>query len=211
MSNRYARILAAGSAAVLMTVLGVTAAVASGTWTIQPGGSIQGKAISGWTIHDDSDGQRILCVTTFSGTLRSGSGLPGADAGSLSAVSFSKCKWYGGRAAVQAAGLPWQVNFSRYNPATGQALGTISHIRLTGSSGGCRFVIAGPTAGSPGRNAFRYVNSTGRLIMVLGSPIHFYDHFYDVSTGCHGWLNDGDGVSLEPRYTLSLKQAITSP
>jgi hypothetical protein len=208
MSYRHARVLAAGGAAVLMAALGATAAAASGTWTVQPGGSIQAKAHLFFTIHDDSDFQTILCATTFSGALQSGSGLPGAGVGSLSAVSFRKCQIGSRRYAVQAVDLPWQVNFSRYNAAKGVARGTISHIRITESADGCSFVIAGPTVGSPGRNAFRYANSTGRLFMVNPSGNM---HFYGVSTGCHGAFHDGDSVSLQSRYTLSPKQAITSP
>ena len=133
MSYRCARILAAGGAAVLVAALGVTAAVASGTWTVQPGGSIKARA-HGFAIHDDTNGHEILCVTTFSGTLRSGSGLPGAAVGSLSAVSFRSRQFGSARYAVQAADLPWQVNFSRYNAATGMTHGTITHIRITESS-----------------------------------------------------------------------------
>jgi hypothetical protein len=44
MTNRYARILAAGGAAVLAVTLGIPAALAAGSWSIQPGGSVQAKA-----------------------------------------------------------------------------------------------------------------------------------------------------------------------
>jgi hypothetical protein len=78
MSNRYARILASGCAAVLVAALGVTAALAAGTWTIQPGDGIQAKAMTDRvTITDTTTGTLLKCrSSTASGTLKSGSGLP---------------------------------------------------------------------------------------------------------------------------------------
>ena len=53
MSIRYARILIAGGAALLVAALGVPAALAAAaakTWTVQPGGAITAAAgkIAGW-------------------------------------------------------------------------------------------------------------------------------------------------------------------
>ncbi len=91
MSNRYARILAAGCAAVLAATLGVTPALAAATWTIKPGGAI--TATSGKVaVTDTTTGQVLACSSaSASGTLKRGSGLPGSHAGSLSAVGFTNC------------------------------------------------------------------------------------------------------------------------
>ena len=79
MSNRYARIMAAGGAAVLVAALAVPAALAAaiaGTWTVQPGGAI--TEMSGpVTVSDTMTGPFRCVSSTASGTLKSGSGLPG--------------------------------------------------------------------------------------------------------------------------------------
>ena len=219
MSNRYARILAAGGAAVLMAALGVPAALAAAAvknWTVQPGGAIQAQAISGrpthFTFTDTTTGTATPCVSsTASGTLRSGSDLSGADAGSLSAVSLGRCVGpLGGPIFIpKAGGLPWHVNLSSYNAAKGVVWGTVSHIRITMSSAqGCGMAIDGTSVGSLGRVTFRYADSTGRLTVLTT----FGDlHFYDVSDGCLGLFHDGDPATLSATYTVSPKQAITSP
>ena len=63
MSNRYARILAAGGAAVLVAGLGVTTALAAATaktWTVQPGGAVHAKS-GRFTIKDTTTGSVITC------------------------------------------------------------------------------------------------------------------------------------------------------
>ena len=216
MGNRYARILAAGGAAALALTLGVPAALASGTWTIQPGGGIQ--AASGkLTLSDTTTRQTLNCASsTVSGKLKSGSGRPGFHAGSLSAVSFVTCTSPGVRTVnlprrftftLQAGGLPWHVNFSAYDAAEGVARGTISHLHLALSGAGCAAMIDGTSATADnGRAAFKYTDSTGALRLTTGGNLHWYD-----VSGCLGLVNDGDRAALSAIYTLSPKQAITSP
>jgi hypothetical protein len=36
-------------------------------------------------------------------------------------------------------------------------------------------------------------------------------HYYDASPGCLGLVNDGDTAALSITYTVTPKQAITSP
>jgi hypothetical protein len=211
MSNRCARILAAGGAAVLAVTLGVAAALAAGTWTIQPGGGIQATASERVvTLRDTTTSSPIYCTSTATGTLRSGSGLPGFRVGSLSAVSFHPCTYSSSLVAfVRAGGLPWHVNLSSYNAATGVARGTLSHVHLTTSGSGCTAMIDG-TSGTAdnGQVAFRYTGSTGQLtLLATGGDLHFYD----VSTGCLGYFNSGDPAALSATYTLTPKQAISSP
>lgn len=105
--------------------LSMPEAVAAGTWNIQPGGGIKAKASSGQiTITDRTTGTLFTCVrSTASGTVKSGSGLPGSHAGSLSAVRFPTCEAGPLPMTVQAGGLPWHVNLSAYNAATGVARG----------------------------------------------------------------------------------------
>jgi hypothetical protein len=216
MSNRYARILAAGGAAVLVAALGVTTALAAATaktWTIQPGGGVQAKAMTdGVTLIDATTGTLLKCLsTTASGTLKSGSGLPGADAGSLSAVSIGHCFGPGGGPTFvpKPAGLPWHVNLSSYNAADGVARGTISHLAITVTGNGCSLVIDGTSAtGSDGWVRFTYSDSTGRLTVLATSGNL---HYYDVTAGCLGLFDSGDRARLGATFTVTPKQAITSP
>jgi len=209
MSNRYTRILAAGAAAVLAATVGVPAALAAGTWTVQPGGGVQ--ATSGLVnIRDTMTGTLLTCVrSAASGTVKSGSGLPGSQAGSLSVVRFPICNAGPVPMTVQAGGLPWHVNLSSYNAATGVARGTIGHVRLTTSGSGCTTVIDGTSAtADDGRVVFRYTDSTGQLkLLTTSSNLHYYD----VSKGCLGIVNDRDPATLSATYTVTPKQSITSP
>jgi hypothetical protein len=208
MSNRYARVLTAAGAAVLVAALGVPVALAAGTWTVQPGGGIQ--AMSGrLAVKDTATGTVVTCVSSSaSGTLRNGSGLPGFHAGSLSAVSSVQCDGPGGpRFTLQAGGLPWHLNFTTYNAAKGVAQGTIGKIHIAVS--GCASVIIDGTGATAhdGRVAFRYADSTGRLkVLTAGGNLHFYG-----TNGCLGLFGNGDPATFSATYTVSPKQAITSP
>jgi hypothetical protein len=210
MSNRYARILAAGGAAVLTATLAAAPALATTTWTIRPGGAITATS-SRFTLKDTKTGAALPCASaTSSGTLKRGSGLPGSHAGSLSAVGFTDCLGPGYRDirfTLQATDLPWHLNLSSYDAAAGVVTGTVSHIQLT-LSGTCSAVIDGTSGtASDGRVRFTYTDSTGRLT-VLATTGNL--HFWNVSA-CLGLFNDGDRATLGGAFTVSPKQAITSP
>jgi hypothetical protein len=212
MSNRYARILAAGGAAVLVAGLGVTtawAAATTKTWTIQPGGAIK-AASTQFTFTDATTGTVTVCRSSAaSGTLKSGSGLPGSHAGSLSAVSILTCSGAAGpRYTLQAGGLPWRVNFSSYNAGKGVAEGTVSHLHIAVNGTGCTARIDGTgAAADDGQVTFKYTDSTGQLkVLTTGGNLHFYD-----VAGCLGIFDNGNPATLSATYTVTPKQAITSP
>jgi hypothetical protein len=212
MSNRYARILAAGGAAVLLAALAAAPALAATTWTIQPGGAI--AATSGkFDFKDRKTGTVLTCTSvTASGKLKRGSGLPGSRAGSLSAVSFPRCAGPGRSDFIvtfQATDLPWHVNFSSYDGATGVVTGTVSHIQIMVSGVGCTFVIDGTSGtASDGAVRFTYTDSTGDLtVLATGGNLHVWN----VSSGCLGIVDTGDGAALGAAFTVSPKQTITSP
>ena len=70
---RYARPMIAGSAAVLVAMLGATAAFAATTWTIRPGGAVTATAVQA-SFKDTRTGSNQTCQSmTASGTLKSGS------------------------------------------------------------------------------------------------------------------------------------------
>ena len=185
--------------------------MAATTWTIQPGGAITATSSGRVTFKDITDGSTVNCVSsTASGTLKRGSGLPGSRAGSLAAVDFTTCSNPAGpKFAPQPADLPWHVNLSSYDAATGVLTGTVSHLQIPVSGSGCNFVIASTSGtASDGRVRFSYIDSTGRLtVLSTGGNLHSWN----VSAGCLGGFNDGDRATLAATFTVGPKQAITSP
>jgi hypothetical protein len=215
MRNAPARLLLAGSAAMLTAALGTTTALAATTWTITPGGAFTAKSGRA-PIRDPNVGELMTCASlTASGTLKSGSGLPGSGAGSVSAVSFFQCTnpftegvMSARRTAfvLTATGLPWHLNLASYG--NGVATGTISHMRITLTGPGCKAVIDG-TGGTArdGHVRFRYSNATGRLtVLTSGSGLQFFDVL-----GCAGQINDGDPITIYAKFAVTPEQAITSP
>jgi hypothetical protein len=73
---------------------------------------------------------------------------------------------------------------------------------------GCTAVIDGTSGtASDGTVKLRYTNSTGRLrLLTTGGNLHFYN-----VRGCAGLVNTGDPATISARFTVSPKQAITSP
>jgi hypothetical protein len=192
---------------------------AAQTWTVQPGGAITAAA-GKITLTNSAPGHPVTCVSSkATGTLRSGSGLPGTEIGSLSAIRFATCAYRVSNMletilTVRPGGLPWQVNFTSYNAATGVVRGTLSHVALTvavvSTPPGCHATVGGTSAtAGDGRVAFRYADGTGKLtVLATGGNLHYYDvrscRFYP---GFH----DGAPATLSATFTVSPQQAITSP
>ena len=149
-------------------------ALAATTWTIKPGGAITATSSGRFTLKDARTGTMLPCYSaTASGTLKHGSGLPGSRVGSLSAVGFTNCLAPGisnsdVRLTLRATDLPWHVNLSSYNAATGVVHGTVSHIQITQTGPpGCTAVIDGTSGtASDGQVRFTYTDSTGQLTLL---------------------------------------------
>jgi hypothetical protein len=215
-STRCARILFAACAAALVAALGVTTALAATTWTIRPGGAVTAKSGTA-TVNDTKVGGLFTCTSLSArGTLKTGSGLPGSRAGSISAVDFGRCTsplgrfrapWIAIVWTVRATGLPWQVNLG--SDDRGVVRGTISHMQIKVSFVSvCSAVIDGTSGtATDGAVRFRYTNGTGRLtVLATGGNLHAYN-----VSGCAGLVNNGDPVTISATFTLNPKQAITSP
>jgi hypothetical protein len=204
---RYALPLIAGSAAVLAAILGATAAFAATTWTIKPGGAISSTATS---VHfkDTKTGSIFTCSSVaFSGTLKSGNGLSGSGAGSISAATFTTCTGpLGVTFAITPKDLPWHLNLSSYSG--GVALGSISHMQIMLAGPSCQSMISGTSVtANNGHVRFSYANGTGRLTtLTTGGNLHFYN-----VTGCAGLFNSNDPLTISGTFPLSPKQKITSP
>lgn len=213
MSNRYVRILVAGSAAVLVAALVGPAAVAAATattWTVQPGGAITAAAGS-LTLTDTKSGVFDRCTSsTMSGTLTAGSGLPGSGIGSISMTAF-RCCGHICSPDLTPRGLPWHLNLVSYDAATGVSRGTISHLKITFVGYpdlGCHAVVKGTSSSTPdGVVAVSYAKQTGQLkILPHGGTLHWY-HISD----CAGLIHNGDTATLSATFAVSPRQVITSP
>ena len=207
MSMRYARPLIAGSAAVLVATLGATAALAATTWTIRPGGAVTATATAAG-FRDTKTRSIFTCQSVaISGRLKSGSGLAGSDAGSVSAVTFTHCTSpLGVTFTLTPKDLPWHLNLS--GDSGGVVTGSISHMRSDLSGPSCSAVIDGTSAtASDGRLNFSYADGTGRLAtLTTGGSLHFYD-----VKGCLGLFDSNDPLTVGATFPLSPKQSITSP
>jgi hypothetical protein len=213
MSNRYARILAVGAAAVLVATLdgpAALAAVTASTWTVQPGGAINATAGS-LTLMDTKDGVSDTCVSLrMSGTLKAGSGLPGSGIGSIGKLAYNGCGHIGSP-DLAFRSLPWHLNLASYDAATGVSRGTISHLKITFVAYpniSCHAVVNGTSSSTPdGMVAVTYASQTGTLtILRHGGTLHWH-HI----RGCAGLIRDGDTATLSATFTVSPHQDITSP
>jgi len=142
---------------------------------------------------------------------QAGSGLPGTGIGSLTTAAYSKCAAGGlNEATLTARGLPWQLNLTSYDQHTGVARGTISHLQIGAAAilHQCNAVINGSSGTAPdGVAPVSYASRTGTLKILPGGDLHWYR----VSHDCEGIVRDGDAATLSASYTISPRQAITSP
>jgi hypothetical protein len=203
-SSRAARTLLAAAAAALTLSAGSSPAAVAG-WTVSPGGSFTGKAGTTELLNTTTGNAAIICASsTVQGTLKSGSGLPGAGIGSITMARFRR-----GCFTLTAGRLPWKVNARSYQPGTGTTAGTITgvHLRFTDPTF-CDFTADGTSAtAGDGTVRFRYTNGTGKLQVIrAGSILHFYQ-----VQGCGGAFHDGDTAALSGTYMITPAQTITSP
>ena len=188
---------------------GSSAAGAAATWTVRPGGAITAKA-GKTTLIDTRNGNTLTCTpSTMSGTLKGGGGLPGTGIGSLTTAAYT-CPTPIFSYRLTPRGLPWHLNLASYDPRSGVARGTISHLQLAFAIPEvfCSALIggaSGPVSG--GVVAITYSNQTGRLkILPTGGTLHWYD-----PDRCDHLIRNGDPAALAASYALSPPQTITSP
>ena len=209
MRKRYARSLFAVPAAVLAPILGAAAVLAAATWTVRPGGPVSMKS-GKFTLTDTATSAALTCPSSaLSGTLKSGSGLPGTGIGSITTVHSIECPSpLGPTWILMARDLPWHLNAWSYTAMTGVVTGSLSHLQIAFSGPSCTAVIDGTSGtASDGTVKVRYTNSTGLLkLLTTGGNLHFYN-----VRGCAGLVITGDSATLSATFTVSPKQAITSP
>lgn len=177
-----------------------------GTWTVGPGGSFTGSAGTA-KVTDTTTGYTITCTSSrLTGSLKSGTGLPGSAIGTITALDFSNCTAEGLTLSVSSGPVTYKINASSYAP--GVTRGTLTKVHFAVSSSVCNAVIDG-TSGTAdnGKVKFTFTNKTDTLqIITTGSTLHFSD-----VTGCLGSISIGDGAKVGGSYKLTPAQTITSP
>jgi hypothetical protein len=207
-----AAVLAAGPGTTLAAGPGTTSSVTSAakTWTVHPGGAITATA-GQTTLTDTKTGASASCASSsMSGTLRPGSGLPGAGIGMITAAAFHCRPTPIGYYKLMPRGLPWRLNLSSFDQGTGTSSGTISHVQLAFSLFGtpCSAVINGTSGtAADGVVAITYSNH-GATLKTLpgGNDLHWYH-----VQGCEGVVANGDPATLSAVFVISPAQTISSP
>ena len=203
------RILFTGGATALAVgaSAGVALAVAI-TFTISPGGAITAKA-GKTTLTDKNTGSVLTCVSSSSsGTLKKGSGISGANLGSITKLSFSTCTGpLNLHFTVANSNFPWKLSGTSFNASTGVTTGFINGIKSKLSGPSCSANVAGTSATTPGKVKVTYTNSTGKLkVLTTGGTLHVWN-----VSGCAGLINSGDTTLFSGSYTVTPKQTIKSP
>jgi hypothetical protein len=206
--GRSAALTGAATAAVIGLGVGVAVAVNAITFTITPGGSITASAGT-TSLKDVNTGSTLSCKSSSAtGTLKTGSGIGGANIGSITALSVNNCTGpLGLTFTVTSSGFPWTLSGASFNATSGVTTGHIAGIKATLSGPSCSASVAGATATTPGKVKVTYTNSTHKLKVTAGGGTL---HAWNVS-GCAGLINTGDATQFTGTYTVSPAQTITSP
>lgn len=186
----------------------VALATTATTWTVTPGGAFTGTLPAGKVIQfkDVTTNGGVSCtVSSLSGTLKSGSGLPGRGIGAITGVNQP------GHCSVTmsvAFGSNLGLNARSYNATTGVVAGRLTKIQVhftVTSPVNCSLVVDGTSdTADNGFVPFRYNNATHVVKTIKGGNLHVYD------SNCPG-LNDGDQAAFISTYAVSPAQTITSP
>jgi hypothetical protein len=201
---RSALLTAAGVALTICLAAASSAATAGATWTITPGGKITGNGTA--MLGDPGAGANITCASHLRGSFKPGGGQANP-IGKLTSVTFSSCIGPTGMTftvtASASAPNPWPIDGTSYG--AGVTHGKIANIKIGIMGAGCSARMAGTSATSPGTVNFTYTNGT-HILKTSGGNLHIWN-----LSGCLGIFNIGDNASYDGSYTITPKQAITSP
>jgi hypothetical protein len=216
MHKRPWRRLTITSATMVMaaSALGLSATpslASSTTWEVSPGGSMAGTGDQhAYGFLDTTIGSEYACASSsLSGSLKSGTGLSGTDIGTIKAFTFGGCQGpLNFSFPTTFSALPYQVNATSYDAATGTTTATITGLHATMSANGCDFTIDGTSStADDGSVTIKYINKNHNLtIGKSGSTLHLYD-----VRGCFGLFKSGDAFAISTAsYKISPAQTITS-
>lgn len=180
------------------------------TWTITKGGAVT-AATKSFTISDITAKASLPCKSsTAKAKLKSGKGLSGVNAATLTAASASGCSVAGFTITINAGHLPWHLNLVSYNSAKGVTTGTLTGIHITFAVPviGCSAVVDGTAkAANNGMAQVTYTNKTATLtILKTGGKLHLFS-----VKNCAGVVKNGDSIAIIASYTVKPQQKITSP
>ena len=193
------------------THTGTTHADAAATWTVSPGGTATANAIAGTiSLTDVSTATVGTCTSSnVTGTLKTGSGLSGHDIGTVTAASFGHCVALGSlRLKVTSSGLPWRISANSYNAKTQVVTGTVSGIKVV-LTGACGATVNGSSGAAADGEVSAVFNDPFGVLTFLAGRGNL--HYWGVTKGCDGLINDGDPVALTASYEIRPLQDITSP
>ena len=171
--------------------------VAALRWTVTPGGAVSGSA-----------GTTLTCSSSAAtGSLKSGSGLANP-VGTIQTLTFSTCTGPLGISFSTSVTGPFPLNATAYNAGTGVTTGRIGKIHGSISGPLCSATVDGSSAtANDGTVRAHYKNATGKLtVLTTGGNLHIYN-----VSGCFGLINSGDTATFSGSYTITPKQAISSP
>jgi hypothetical protein len=171
------------------------------TWTVSPGGNFT-TGVTTATIQDTTSGTQISCASShLTGTLMSGTSLPGAGLGSITLPVFTSCAAGFG---VKAVPLPWSLNAVSYTAATHTMHGNFRGIRLLLKVGGCAATVTGSTAAN-GKATIKYVNASRKLLVLPNTG----NLRISAATGCGTIFAVADTVSYKAAYLITPSQSIS--
>jgi hypothetical protein len=213
MGKRMGSVFLTAGAVALVAGLSTAPSLATtaSTWNVSPGGTVALIQSGHFTLADVTTGHSLVCARMKgAGQFKSGSGLPGANIGSVTALALSQCTGPGGVTfTIKPRDLPWSMSADSYDPAVtaGTVTGTISGLHASVSGTGCNATVDGTsaTAGN-GQTEIHYHNSLGKLkLRTEASTLHFYH-----VRGCGGLINSGDAVTFSSAYHVKPAQTIIS-
>ncbi|MFI7384977.1 hypothetical protein [Streptomyces sp. NPDC049813] len=199
--RRFARNTAIATAA-LASALGLSISSASAgalaTYTVTPGGTYTANATSPKLKVGNTT---LTCSTSQAkGKLKSGSGLAGAQIGTITSLTFSGCNVAGIAFTVTTtatATTPFYIN------ATGTTAnhieGNISGINASISGTGCHATFVGTTTGY-------YENTSNSLNTIGGGTLAAQS-----GASCLGLITGGAHADFTSKYVLTTTNTITSP
>lgn len=174
------------------------------TWTVEPGGSVTGKSGKA-TLTDTTTGAAVTCKSMMlSGSLKSGSGLPGNGLGVFTKATSTGCSFAAISVTVSTSSPHWMLNAVSYRP--GVTTGTLTGIHFTVKGDSCSFVLDGTSAtANNGHVRVTFSNAHSHLTtLTAGSSLNSYD-----VSGCSGLVSNGSPWTFDPCYILLPPQTIT--
>ncbi len=194
MHRKLARAFLAGLTAAVAVLLGTSAAMASGTWTVTGGPRFTAAQSGTVTISDSTSGTAFSCaVATAAGSVTDQSGSANANVGSITSLTFGsashKCTGPLGSTATIAekAGTTASVTATSYSSGVTDGTAEID-IVFTISS-----ILGTCTVEAKGLVDFTYNDSTGVLQFTsIGSSLVVTS----TSGACAGIIKSGDHLSI---------------